>query len=334
MLKFFRRIRKGLLSKNQIGKYLLYAIGEIMLVVIGILIALNLNNRNEQRKTEAKVEIIFSDIMEELTLDIEKTTHIMRYYARRDSMIYLVLNNKITAKDYENNEIPSSLTWNLTGWHSAVDLTNYGYNNLIGNLDAVPSKYNEVLMDLNDLYSRLKRAVDSYDQRMSEIIEKNKELQKRNYSWYTVRNETDRKNKLEYLLNDFRYINEVEDYRNAALNNHLRLSIDYRFKAIECYKKIAELLDEPMVHESFMFDQEIAKMLVGEWQIVGQPEVVTTHFLRDNRLYGKNKANQQWEIFYLFGNKIVDSDTDYATIIRENNEVFLKFNSFSLKKIE
>jgi len=321
-----------MLSENRIGKYLLYAIGEIVLVVIGILIALNLNNRNAQRKTEAKIESIFSDIMEELSSDIEKTTFIMRYYTRRDSMIYLVLNNKITAKDYENNKIPSPFTWNLTGWHSMVNLTNDGYNNLIAYLDAIPSNYNEVLKDLNDLYSSRKKAVDVFDQGMGEMIEKNKDFQKRNYSWYAFRNETDRKNKLEYLLNDFRYINEVEEYRNKALNNHLRHSINYRLKAIECYKKIAKLLDKPTDHKSFVFDQEIANMLVGEWQSVVQPEDVFTHFLKDKRLYGKNKVNQQWEIFYLYGNKIVDSDTDYATIVQENGNIILKYNSISLIK--
>lgn len=50
MIKFFRNIRKNLLTKNRLSKYLLYALGEIVLVVIGILIALSLNNRNEQKK--------------------------------------------------------------------------------------------------------------------------------------------------------------------------------------------------------------------------------------------------------------------------------------------
>ena len=50
MLTFFRRIRKGLLGSGQARKYLLYAIGEIALVVIGILIALQINNWNEWRK--------------------------------------------------------------------------------------------------------------------------------------------------------------------------------------------------------------------------------------------------------------------------------------------
>jgi len=56
MLKFFRKIRKDLLSDGKTGKYLKYAIGEIVLVVIGILIALQINNWNENRK-DARMEI-------------------------------------------------------------------------------------------------------------------------------------------------------------------------------------------------------------------------------------------------------------------------------------
>ena len=50
MIKFFRKIRQRLLTENKFSKYLLYAIGEIILVVIGILIALQINNWNEGRK--------------------------------------------------------------------------------------------------------------------------------------------------------------------------------------------------------------------------------------------------------------------------------------------
>lgn len=54
MIKFFRHIRKQLLSENKFSKYLIYAIGEIILVVIGILIALQINNWNE--KSKLKIE--------------------------------------------------------------------------------------------------------------------------------------------------------------------------------------------------------------------------------------------------------------------------------------
>lgn len=54
MLKFFRKIRQQLLTENRFSKYLIYALGEIILVVIGILIALAINNVNQNRLIEEK----------------------------------------------------------------------------------------------------------------------------------------------------------------------------------------------------------------------------------------------------------------------------------------
>lgn len=59
MIKFFRKIRQQLLTENRFRKYLIYAFGEIVLVVIGILIALSINNWNEDRKErETEKELI------------------------------------------------------------------------------------------------------------------------------------------------------------------------------------------------------------------------------------------------------------------------------------
>ncbi|PTX43485.1 hypothetical protein C8P64_2013 [Christiangramia gaetbulicola] len=70
MIKFFRRIRQQLLSEGKTGKYLKYAIGEIVLVVIGILIALQINNWNESNKLK-KEEFVY---LKRLKLDLEKDT--------------------------------------------------------------------------------------------------------------------------------------------------------------------------------------------------------------------------------------------------------------------
>lgn len=58
MIKFFRKIRQNLLSEGKTGKYLKYASGEIVLVVIGILIALQINNWNEQSNENIKEQVI------------------------------------------------------------------------------------------------------------------------------------------------------------------------------------------------------------------------------------------------------------------------------------
>jgi len=70
MIKFFRKIRKKMADDNQFLKYSRYAIGEIMLVVIGILIALQINNWN-QIKTERKVEQEYiSSLIEDAKTDL------------------------------------------------------------------------------------------------------------------------------------------------------------------------------------------------------------------------------------------------------------------------
>ena len=69
MIKFFRKIRYDLMEKNKTGKYLKYAIGEIILVVIGILIALQINNANEQRKARIQEITILENLKEDITLD-------------------------------------------------------------------------------------------------------------------------------------------------------------------------------------------------------------------------------------------------------------------------
>ena len=79
MLKFFRTIRKKLIehpSKGRTGdnvrKYLLYAIGEILLVVIGILIALQVNNWNEDRKDRYKELNVLQHLKEDYTSNLEQ----------------------------------------------------------------------------------------------------------------------------------------------------------------------------------------------------------------------------------------------------------------------
>jgi hypothetical protein len=70
MIKFFRKIRQNMLDEGKTGKYLKYAVGEILLVVVGILIALQINNWNENRKNR----IIEKNILTSIKLDLISDT--------------------------------------------------------------------------------------------------------------------------------------------------------------------------------------------------------------------------------------------------------------------
>jgi len=70
MIKFFRKIRQKLLQENKISGYLKYGIGEIFLVVIGILIALSINNWNENRKLDQQEKSYLNRLIQENKSDV------------------------------------------------------------------------------------------------------------------------------------------------------------------------------------------------------------------------------------------------------------------------
>lgn len=72
MLKFFRQIRQRLLTDNKFSKYLLYAFGEVLLVVLGILIALQVNNWNEQRLERVEETEVLKSVRKDLVNTIDE----------------------------------------------------------------------------------------------------------------------------------------------------------------------------------------------------------------------------------------------------------------------
>lgn len=92
MIKFFRNIRKKLLAEGKTSNYLKYAIGEIILVVIGILIALQINNWNEERKINLKADLYKNKIIKDLETDLMNI----------DSFVDISNKNKTIVENYFN----------------------------------------------------------------------------------------------------------------------------------------------------------------------------------------------------------------------------------------
>ena len=99
MIKFFRKIRQNLLSEGKTGKYLKYAIGEIVLVVIGILIALQVNNWNESNKQRIKEKVILENLKTSLEKDI--LTHNFHIQAYEESKYSIQLLIEVMEKDQQ-----------------------------------------------------------------------------------------------------------------------------------------------------------------------------------------------------------------------------------------
>lgn len=80
MIKFFRTIRFNLMSKNKTGKYFKYAIGEIVLVMIGILLALQVNDWNEQRKINSQEQELLEGLKIEFTANLSRIDRVIQLH--------------------------------------------------------------------------------------------------------------------------------------------------------------------------------------------------------------------------------------------------------------
>lgn len=101
MIKLFRNTRKILLNEGKTSKYFKYAIGEIILVVIGILIALSINNWNENRKQNEMLRSIYQIIKEDIRIDIsEIDSFINNYETIRKPSFEAVLDSNTTREEY------------------------------------------------------------------------------------------------------------------------------------------------------------------------------------------------------------------------------------------
>jgi len=163
MIKFFRQIRLELMEKNKTGKYLKYAIGEIILVVIGILIALQINNYNESRKARNQEVHYLKNLKTDLLLNI---TELDEYLAVRNLRIESA--NKVL--EYFEGKPLTDLndiafhTTNIYIWqkfsqqdNTFQELVNSGNLALISN-DTIKNE----LLNLQSLYKKLKNEEEHF----------------------------------------------------------------------------------------------------------------------------------------------------------------------------
>ncbi len=101
MIKFFRNIRKALLEQNRMTRYLIYALGEIFLVVIGILIALFINNLNQEWQLKKDQLSSLKLLSAELNNNYDEFNYAWQFHQKRDSAIKILLFQDLTKLNVE-----------------------------------------------------------------------------------------------------------------------------------------------------------------------------------------------------------------------------------------
>jgi len=223
MIKFFRKIRQNLLMENKTGKYLKYAIGEILLVVIGILIAVQLNNYNEKKNSQNELDQLLID----LTEFMESQKIILNFEISNIKQKDSILNNLIQNRLKETFSLtPDQIRQVL------FDPTQFPYHpipeyqmdfsnirNLINRKEDFPKTYWSMIYDLESL-SVYSDAIIYLSSKLSELSKNHLDFLLNNRPHYFESNPSSDKALLNYIINDPSFIiriSEIKEYQQEII---------------------------------------------------------------------------------------------------------------------
>lgn len=211
MIKFLRKLRFDLMEKNKTANYLKYAIGEIILVVIGILIALQINNWNTDRLEEKKLNLIYERILSDIDNDIQEISNTLAYLDEIKPVFNKVRHDSITSE-----LLDQGLSRILTRYRTTV-LNKTGVNQLreTANKDSLSTQ----IIDIYD-------AMENYlilplEERISDFtLEITTKF--RDYPWYS-----------EWMGKTI-----MKDNSSKELQNYFLTSIEYKHYVIFMYQQV------------------------------------------------------------------------------------------------
>jgi len=174
MIKFFRKIRRKLLSENKFSKYLVYAIGEIVLVIIGILLALQINNSNSERieknTFKSNLQFVIEDLEQDKTDLLILIKERERVINKTDFILQAVKEEKILTS-YEIYNYSEIMLW------KSFDINSNGLerilsSNLYEAIDFQPIRkkirnYQLVYQQIKGLEKKLNESVEEMEIEMS-----------------------------------------------------------------------------------------------------------------------------------------------------------------------
>ncbi|WP_299335501.1 DUF6090 family protein [uncultured Psychroserpens sp.] len=210
MIKFFRRIRQRLLSENKFSKYLIYAFGEIILVVIGILIALQINNWNENRRQQKQLMAVYERTLADINSDIEELTAIVEHHDSIEYIFKRVINDSITPDLFD-----VGLSRLVVANPVATTLNTTGVNQL-----KAMNTNDSLSIKIIEAYDQMKLIIiDNLEIAINQEIEDLMTLFRDKYDWYP-----------EYMSKTI-----MQNNSSAALQDYFLNSKEYRYHVINNY---------------------------------------------------------------------------------------------------
>ena len=228
-----------MLKKGKTTNYILYALGEIILVMIGILLALQVNNWNEKRSKKKQLNSILKTVSLDLATDTLAAGQVIDFYKENHENSLKIINKEITFENYK--ECPTCPALVSIYRHMPIQKKGFELLKSFSNEEGV--KNDSLVTNITQFYTALIKLIDdSNDFVKKEVIDNIDSF--KNQDWFVDWTQA------KYNEEMIRYFAESEDYRKRvashnlfAAQNHLRFVEIYKTNAIEVLRLINARLE-------------------------------------------------------------------------------------------
>lgn len=319
------------MGNHQFKKYLLYASGEIVLVVVGILIALSINGRYNRYQNEQKFKNILTQMQKELLVDIKDASRIFDVKIGKDSIARKVFSNSINNYAYKENRFQYDITDDYVSFSNQKG----AYALLMNNLEGLPETYDLIIPFLNDLYVEKQNDIDDYNEVMKKTVMENnrfERFQKPEHADYLFGNLTEEEG-FQYFVEDpflknrtLLYMSDLELISSAAN--------DYRIEAIELHQLIDSLLGKKNQTEipelNTLPDNKLVSVFLGAYVLADDPEgthsldlkIENDHLVLEHSRGASHLFWHKDNIFYQ-----LNSGSDFRLLTNEQNQRIIRYSN-------
>lgn len=237
-MKLFRGMRALNLASGNTSGYLKYALGEIVFVVVGILLAFQIDNWNNHRNAELHSHHLFEQVQSELVLNIHNCNTVLAQYREKDTLVHDILHRKVTRQDYRDHWEYGIVL--LT--QQEVEVSSEAFLNLVNSQDIFSKDQGAILLELKELYGNDKRYLDIVNEiATSNALGYHKQF-KNEQTWYAdlFMNFEVPDVMIDHCMEDPFYFNSVAHFQFINLRNHVRYTLNFRNRAIDIHERLAE----------------------------------------------------------------------------------------------
>lgn len=242
-MKLFRKVREKSLSKKNLGGYVMYASGEILLVIVGILLGLSLNKCNEERKQMSTLEADFKLILLELESDTLEARFITNYHLRIQDTLQHIIDGTVTEEELKACDRCLTVLSSI----QPFTIDTRGYNLLKKYSETSIAQEDTLLHKIMDFYATSIESQEIAFELLSNNLERNLIDWQDNHPWFDEvfgKNDWHNEEYFSYLMNDEILRNKIAYQGILNYQNYVPMLEFFIKNAKEISSNIKERLDK------------------------------------------------------------------------------------------